>query len=61
MTQIGRKFKTIDKERLLELQNELRKKYGLQPHKRLDTEFLYALDDIQNDIQPKENNGGMYQ
>lgn len=33
MIQISKKFKTIDKKKALQNQNEIRKKYGLRPLK----------------------------
>ena len=65
MVQVSKKFKTLDKEKLLEEQNKLRKKYGLRPLKRLSQEMvLYCLDDERTQkrgesITPKD--GGMYQ
>jgi hypothetical protein len=41
LTQISKKLKILDKKKLLEEQNKQRKKYGLQPHKRLDADYLY--------------------
>lgn len=38
--QCSKKLKVLDKKRLLEKQNEQRVKYGLNPHKRLDIEFI---------------------
>lgn len=62
MIQWSYKFKIIDKEKLLKLQNEQRKKYGLKAHKRLDTEFLYLQSDTETQKRdtPCEN-GVMYQ
>ncbi len=65
MVQASKKFKILDKEKLLEKQNKLRKKYGLRPLKRLSQEIvLYCLDDERTQergecITPKD--GGMYQ
>lgn len=62
MVQINHKYKTLDKQKLVELQNKQREKYGLRPHKRLDAEFLYLQQDaeLQRSI-PSEYDGGMYQ
>jgi len=62
MMQWSHNFKTIDKEKLLALQNEQRKKYGLQPHKRLGTDFLYLQRDKEaQNIDMTLENGVMYQ
>ena len=50
MIQVSKKFKTLDKEKLLEEQNKQRKKYGLKPLKRLQADWvaiknLYQQDD----------------
>jgi len=64
MVQISKKFKTIDKKKTLQKQNNIRKKYGLRPLKRLQAEMiLYLQSDSREHIE--ENialfNGGMYQ
>ena len=47
--QQSKKFKIIDKPRLLKLQNDTRLKYGLKPHKRIDLEtVLYLIKDEGN-------------
>lgn len=58
--------KKMNKEKILELQNEQRKKYGLRPLKRLELEtFLYFLNDDKLQRKPQYINpkydGGMYQ
>jgi len=65
MTQWSHKIKTLDKEKLLELQNEHRKKYGLRPLKRIQTEIvLYLLGNNNKATEVKyitSNQGEMYQ
>lgn len=73
MIQISKNFKSIDKKRVLERQNEIRRKYGLPPLKRLQPEMiLYMENDSrfaslckkinhEDGIVPDENDGGMYQ
>ena len=61
---ISKKLKAKYIEEILKRQNERRKKYGLQPLKRIYLEhFLYTSDD--NRITPDEykpyKEGGMYQ
>jgi len=62
--QVSKKFKTLDKEKLLKEQNEIRSKYGLKAHKRLDAEsVLYLLSDDKEDTHqsPAYDNRGAYQ
>ncbi len=65
MVQVSKKFKTLDKEKLLVEQNKIRKKYGLRPLKRLSQEMvLYCLDDERTQKRGEcitSNDGGMYQ
>jgi len=65
MIQISKKFKTIDKKKALQKQNEIRKKYGLHPLKRLQTEMILYLQTDSRELIEEENidlhNGGMYQ
>ena len=65
MIQVSKKFKTLDKEKLLKEQNEIRKKYGLRPLKRLSQEMvLYCLDDERTQERGEcitLKDGGMYQ
>ena len=64
MIQVSKKFKTLDKEKLLKEQNKQRKKYGLKPHKRLDAEsVLYLLSDDKEDTHqsPDYDSRGAYQ
>ena len=67
MIQVSKRFKTLDKEKLLEEQNKLRKKYGLKAHKRLDAEsVLYLLSDDEKEQKdthqsPYNDNRGAYQ
>ena len=61
MMQITRNLKILDKEKLLKIQQELEKKYGLRPHKRLRLDFIYShLDNIPDELLTQES-GGMYQ
>jgi hypothetical protein len=61
--QVSKKFKTLDKEKLLKEQNKLRSKYGLKAHKRLDAEsVLYLLSDDEDTYQsPDYDSRGAYQ
>lgn len=62
--QISKNFEVLDKVNALKRQNEIRKKYGLQPLKRLQLEtILYLLNDdtVQKKPQYINPNGGMYQ
>ena len=65
MIQISKKFKTIDKKKALQKQNEIRKKYGLRPLKRLQAEMILYLQADSREPKKEENialhNGGMYQ
>jgi len=65
MVQISKKFKTIDKKKTLQKQNNIRKKYGLRPLKRLQTEMILYLQSDPREHIEEENialfNGGMYQ
>lgn len=65
MIQISKKTKVVDKEKLLEEQNKIRKYYGLQPLKRIQQEtILYCLGDDRQQKREKHislKNGGMYQ
>ena len=65
MVQVSKRFKILDKEKLLEEQNKLRSKYGLKAHKRLDAEsVLYLLSDDekeQTNDSPDYNDRGAYQ
>ena len=55
MVQVSKKFKTLDKEKLLEEQNKQRKKYGLKPLKRLQADWV-AIKNLyqQDDTEPIE-------
>jgi hypothetical protein len=62
--QQSKKFKIIDKSKLLMLQNETRLKYGLKSHKRIDLEtILYLIKDEgkKTKINITQRDGGMYQ
>jgi len=62
--QWSHKFKIVNKDKLLKQQNEIREKYGLIPHKRLDAEMLiYGKNDdtMQTDQNINPYYGGMYQ
>ena len=62
--QWSNKFKVVDEEKLLKKQNELRNKYGLRPHKRLDAEMLLYVkndDNLQANESINPYYGGMYQ
>ena len=67
MIQVSKKFKTLDKEKLLKEQNRIRSKYGLKAHKRLDAEsVLYLLSDDEKEQEdthqsPDNDNRGAYQ
>ena len=67
MIQVSKKFKTVDKKKLLEEQNRIRSKYGLKAHKRLDAEsVLYLLSDDEKEQEdthqsPDYDNRGAYQ
>ena len=65
MIQISMRFKTIDKKKALQKQNEIRKKYGLRPLKRLQAEMILYLQGDSREPIEEENialyNGGMYQ
>jgi len=65
MIQISKKFKTIDKKKALQKQNEIRKKYGLRPLKRLQAEMILYLQGDSGEPKKVENialyHGGMYQ
>ena len=65
MIQISKKFKTFDKKRALQNQNEIRKKYGLCPLKRLQAEMILYLQKDSGVTAKDKNitpfNGGMYQ
>lgn len=62
--QISKNFKAIDIAKAIKKQNEIRRKYGLKPLKRLQIEhFLYFLNDNRQQQKPQyiNPNGGMYQ
>ncbi|MFO7677528.1 MAG: hypothetical protein R6V50_04000 [Thermoplasmatota archaeon] len=66
MIRMKRRITNHDKEKLLELQNKRRQKYGLRPRKTLCIEDLINLptdkqDKTKEDIPPKKTDGGMYQ
>ena len=64
VVQVSKKFKTLDKDKLLLEQNRIRSKYGLKAHKRLDAEsVLYLLSDDKEDTHqsPDNDNRGAYQ
>lgn len=62
--QTSKDFKSFDKDKLLEKQNEIRAKYGLRPLKRLYLESFFILD-TNSYIKPRKDipvkDGGMYQ
>lgn len=53
MIQQSKKLKILDEKRLLEKQNKQRVKYGLKPHKRLDTELIIFKHD--KELQTNKN------
>jgi len=60
--QISKKFKILKEEKLLKEQQEIEKKYGLKPHKRLRAEYLYTLVDKDSDeLLNQDELGAMYQ
>ena len=65
MARISKKFKIIDKKKALQKQNEIRKKYGLRPLKRLQAEMILYLQTDSSVTAKDKNitpfNGGMYQ
>jgi len=67
VVQVSKKFKTLDKDKLLLEQNRIRSKYGLKAHKRLDAEsVLYLLSDDEKEQEdthqsPDNANRGAYQ
>jgi len=58
---MNHKYKAIDKQKLIQEQNKQRKKYGLEPHKRLDVEMVIyrQLHSKTDELQTNEF-GGMY-
>ena len=65
MIQVSKKFKTIDKKKALQKQNDIREKYGLRPLKRLQAEMILYLQTDSGVPKKVDNivlyNGGMYQ
>jgi len=61
MVQISRNLKKFDPEKLLQEQNEIRKKYGLRPTKRLQIDFLYLITDNKYAERSVISNEVMYQ
>jgi len=61
--QMSKKLKTYDEEKLLQIQNQKRKKYGLQPLKRLNIEhFINYNNASETQTHPKQEDiGVMYQ
>jgi len=63
--QISKNFKIVDIAKALKRQNEIRKKYGLKPLKRLYPETVLYLPKDNTDTSEKKSitldRGGMYQ
>jgi len=65
MIKTSRRLTAYDKQKLLEEQNKLRKKYGLRPLKTLNLENLIYLQPDKTTNKTREDtsqkHGGMYQ
>jgi hypothetical protein len=59
--QVQKKCKILDEKKMMEKQQELEKKYGLRPHKRLRLMFLYNAFHMKADELLTQESGGMYQ
>jgi len=63
--QYSKKLSKKQKEKLLNQQNRIRKKYGLRPLKRIHIETFLSIDDNYRSAPKRKyipnKNGGMYQ